>query len=62
MAKNVKKLKEEIKNDIYNKGLELIKWHENPKNQWAGLIHANTSINAIQMFLDKIIPPKHGHN
>jgi hypothetical protein len=54
--------KKELIEDIYKKGRETIEWYGDEKNQWAGVVHANTTINAIQGLLDEIKPPMSGHN
>ena len=52
----------EEQNRILHEGYELIKWNKNKKNQWAGVIHANTTINAIQQILEIVREPLSGNN
>jgi len=54
------KLIKDEQDRILKEGWKMIEWYRNPENQWAGLIHANTSINAIQSILDKIREPMCG--
>lgn len=50
----------EERDRILKEGLELIKWNEDPKNHWAGLLHSNTTINAIRQILDRVRQPLTG--
>ena len=47
---------------ILKEGYKLIEWNKEPKNQWAGILHANTTINAIQQILNKVREQLSGHN
>ena len=53
---------EGVKDDVLQKGYEIIKWNKDPQNQWGGLLQANTTINAIQQLLDQIREPKNVGN
>lgn len=56
IAHSVQEAKAEERSRIWKEGWKLIEWHKNPKNQFAGILHANATINAIQDLLEKVRP------
>ena len=54
--------RDEREDEILKEGYRLIDWHKNPQNHWAGLIHANTTINGIQSMLDIVRESLAGQN
>ena len=50
------------KERILKRGYELIEWNKDPLNNWAGDLHKNATINAIQQILDIVQSPLNGTN
>jgi hypothetical protein len=58
----LKKLKATPNEKILEEWWKMRIWHSDERNQWAGVIHANTTINAIDSLKDRLIEPQTAGN